>query len=100
MAIFDFLESWSNRKRRHSALGYLSPNDFERAAAQAATPPVGNGDRHDRTDLKALRIGEPEVPNYPPGGTLSPDSGEDFTSTGSRHLSAGGESPQPSTGSG
>ena len=32
MAIFEFLEGWYNTLRRHSALGYLSPNDFERAA--------------------------------------------------------------------
>jgi putative transposase len=30
LAVFDFLESWYNRHRRHSALGYLSPADFER----------------------------------------------------------------------
>ena len=37
MAIFEFLESWYNAKRRHSALGYRSPNDFERAAASLAS---------------------------------------------------------------
>ncbi len=30
LAVFDFLEGWYNRHRRHSALGYLSPADFER----------------------------------------------------------------------
>jgi putative transposase len=29
MAVFDFLEGWYNLHRRHSALGYLSPADFE-----------------------------------------------------------------------
>ena len=32
-AMFQFLEGWYNTRRRHSALGYLSPNDVERAAA-------------------------------------------------------------------
>lgn len=32
-ALFEFIEGWYNRRRRHSALGYLSPMDFERAAS-------------------------------------------------------------------
>jgi len=28
-AIFEFIEVWYNRQRRHSALGYLSPATFE-----------------------------------------------------------------------
>jgi transposase InsO family protein len=28
-AIFDYVEGWYNRRRRHSTLGYLSPADFE-----------------------------------------------------------------------
>ncbi len=27
--IFDFIEVFYNRKRRHSYLGYISPDDFE-----------------------------------------------------------------------
>jgi putative transposase len=34
--IFDFIEGWYNPHRRHSALGYLSPNNFERRMSQAA----------------------------------------------------------------
>jgi putative transposase len=37
-AVFDFLEGWYNPTRRHSALDYLSPIDFER---QAARGPAG-----------------------------------------------------------
>lgn len=29
-AVFAWIESWYNRKRRHSALGYLSPEQFEK----------------------------------------------------------------------
>ena len=30
LEIFDYIEIWYNRKRRHSALGYLSPRLFEK----------------------------------------------------------------------
>jgi putative transposase len=32
MAIFEFIEGWYNQKRRHSALDYRSPIEFEKAA--------------------------------------------------------------------
>jgi putative transposase len=31
MAVFDYLEGFYNPRRRHSALGYLSPTDYERS---------------------------------------------------------------------
>jgi putative transposase len=36
MKLFDFIEGWYNPHRRHSALGYLSPIQFERAGIRAA----------------------------------------------------------------
>ena len=30
LALFEFIEGWYNPHRRHSALGYLSPKEFER----------------------------------------------------------------------
>ena len=41
MAIFEFIEGWYNPARRHSALGYLSPVDYERralAGLEASSP--------------------------------------------------------------
>ena len=32
--IFDYIERWYNRRRRHSSLGYLSPADFEQRFAR------------------------------------------------------------------
>ncbi|HZI16813.1 MAG TPA: IS3 family transposase, partial [Myxococcus sp.] len=31
-ALFEYIEVFYNRKRRHSTLGYLSPTEYERAA--------------------------------------------------------------------
>jgi putative transposase len=30
MAIFEFIEGWDNPHRRHSAIAYLSPIDYQR----------------------------------------------------------------------
>ena len=65
MAIFEFIEGWYNTHRRHSALGYVSPNDFERATA--GTSRENNSGPHDRVDSKALQMGKSEVRNYPLG---------------------------------
>lgn len=34
--VFEYIEVWYNRQRRHSSLGYLSPAEFERRALQAS----------------------------------------------------------------
>jgi putative transposase len=34
MAVFEFIEGWYNPHRRHSALGYLSPLEYEKRHAQ------------------------------------------------------------------
>ena len=36
MAVFDFIEAWYNPHRRHSALGQMSPLNYERRQASAA----------------------------------------------------------------
>ncbi|MCW2239716.1 putative transposase [Azospirillum canadense] len=33
IAVFTFIEGWYNPRRRHSALGYLSPTDYERRSS-------------------------------------------------------------------
>jgi putative transposase len=47
MAVFDFIEGWYNPHRRHSALDYLSPIDYERAYAGQPGAPCS-----DKTPLK------------------------------------------------
>ena len=34
--VFEYIEVWYNRQRRHSSLGYLSPVEFERRALQSS----------------------------------------------------------------
>lgn len=54
MAVFDFIEGWYNTQRRHSALDYDSPMDYERrrAATISASVPengfAGCPQSHDR----------------------------------------------------
>ena len=47
MAVFDFIEGWYNPHRRHSAIDYLSPIDYERA--YAAQPPHSAANNRKKT---------------------------------------------------
>jgi putative transposase len=40
LAIFDYIETFYNSRRRHSALGYLSPTAYERRYATRTSPPA------------------------------------------------------------
>lgn len=37
VAIFDFIEAWYDPRRRHSALAYAAPIEFERRFVEAVT---------------------------------------------------------------
>jgi putative transposase len=58
MAVFEWIEGWYNPQRRHSSIGYLSPNEFERRHAEggerggfAPAPPLTSENRGDRESL-------------------------------------------------
>jgi len=35
--VFEYIEVWYNRQRRHSSLGYVSPEEFERRGLQISS---------------------------------------------------------------
>ena len=98
MAIFEFIEAWYNRKRRHSALGYLSPEEFERVAAKGASRPAATTNGHDQPiGLGAVRIDDLEV--HSGLHELSDPSvlGQTSPPSAIAHLNTGDESPNVST---
>ena len=69
--IFRFLEGCYNPQRRHSALGHLTPDEFERAWEAAQPVPA--------------RAGSPAIPGTPARRTALPaDRGSDGDAGGSQ----------------
>jgi putative transposase len=87
MAVFDFIEGWYNPHRRHSALDYLSPIDYERAYGaqpnfpcsdgqplkQSAPPPAAQKIGEEQNAIKLNKIGESL--NQSPSPILSTETG-------------------------
>ena len=98
MAIFEFIEAWYNRKRRHSALGHLRPEEFERTAAKGASRPAATTNHHDQTvGLSAVRIDDLEVHSRLQELSYPSVSGKTSPPPAIAHLSAGDESQNVST---
>ncbi len=100
MALFEFIEGWYNPRRRHSALGYLSPNDFERAAAKEMPRAVRNAHRPAGGVLGACWSKEPERKTFPPGIPYPPLLEKTLRPPAVAHRRAGDDSHKLSTETG
>ncbi len=101
MAVFQFIEGWYNTRRRHSALGYLSPNDFESAATAAVVAnPEDHGGPDAKTDLGGFLFRESAVHDHPPKLPNPSTMEKALLLVAVDHLSAGADSPQLSTETG
>ena len=100
MAIFQFIEGWYNPRRRHSALGYLSPNGFECAAAKATPRAVRNAHRPAGGVPGACWSKEPERKTSPPGIPYPQGMEKTLRPPAVAHLRAGDDSPKLSTETG
>jgi len=59
--VFEWIEGWYNSHRRHSALGYLSPNEFERRHAEEVP--------EDRAGSRSALLAQPGAPSSSPNGS-------------------------------
>jgi hypothetical protein len=83
LAVFEFIEGWYNTQRRHSSLGYLSPNESEKRHAE--------GVPGDRVESRSRLLGHPGEP-------LSSDStreGSEREEEEKGDGSGGGSAPEP-----
>ena len=99
MAVFEFIEGWYNTRRRHSALGYRSPNEFERAA----TDPGGrtkDARLHGETDLGAFPTPQSDVHDHLPGLAVPPVIDNALLPSTAAHFNTVGDSLVLSTKAG
>ena len=97
MAVFRFIEGWYNTRRRHSALGYLSPNEFERAAA--SRPQSDHGPDRE-SGLEVFQTLEPDGHHQPLGLPEPWVMEKGLLQPAVAHLSAAADSLQLSTKTG
>jgi hypothetical protein len=90
-AIFEFVEGFYNRRRRHSSIGYLSPVDYEwRHPATAVDP-----DKHQPAVVLAAVKDKPcGRPKEGPSLTAAVRDGRTILRVGTEECSAGGRTKE------
>ena len=74
-AVFEFVEGWYNTRRRHSALGYASPLEFERLHAAGPVDGARSVDAF-RAPTSLLEPGSPAPTRVVTGVLLETHGGE------------------------
>ena len=101
MAVFQFIEGWYNTGRRHSALGYRSPNEFERAALEE--PERRTRDDHGlqgQTAPGAFPIRQSDLHDHPPGLAVAQGIEKALLPAAAAHFNTDGDSLVLSTKNG
>ena len=90
-AIFEYIEAWYNPRRRHSALGYLSPVDYECQAASLSACAT------ESMPAKSNRMGELSPPQTGFGGVpqVRVDARSSLLSDSRRSISSPGPRNNP-----
>ena len=101
MAVFQFIEGWYNTGRRHSALGYRSPNEFERAAMEE--PERRTRDDHGLQGQNApgaFPIRQSDLHDRPPGLAVPQGIEKALLPAAAAHFNTDGDSLVLSTNAG
>ena len=99
MAVFEYIEGWYNPHRRHSALGQISPAEFERLLENLETTPepcqIGQPGSQNAAEVDRVPRCEPQGPDQPSHPVENTPSSPAPPSPPARGLPGCGRLPPP-----